>query len=114
MRRRVVLTVTPAAATKLQSILVERKLEGYGLRVFVQGSSCCGPQYGMGFDHEKRDDDTVEAHHGLPVYVDASSAAYLEGATIDFEDSPAGGGFRIENPNLAGSDCGDGCSSCGH
>jgi iron-sulfur cluster assembly protein len=114
VRRLSVLTLTPAAATKLQSILDERNLDGYGLRVFVSGSSCCGPQYGMGFDRDKRDGDMVETLHGVSVYVDAASAGYLDSVTIDYEDSPAGGGFRIENPNPAGCSCDESASGCCH
>lgn len=109
------LTLTPAAATKLQSILVERNLDGYGLRVFVSGSSCCGPQYGMGFDRDKREGDAVETMHGVSVYVDAASAEFLDSVTIDYEETPAGGGFRIDNPNLAADcSCSDNSGGCCH
>jgi iron-sulfur cluster assembly protein len=97
----------PAAVTKLQSIITEKGLVGYGLRVFVSGSGCGGMEYGMGFD-KTRDGDTVETVEGMQIYVDPASAQYLEGTTVDFVDEE-GGGFRIDNPNpVGGCSCGDG------
>jgi iron-sulfur cluster assembly protein len=100
----------PAAAAKLQSIITEKGLAGYGLRVFVSGGGCCGGmEYGMGFD-KARDGDSVETVEGMQVFVDQASAEYLEGATVDFVDEE-GGGFRIESPRAAetgGCNCGEG------
>jgi iron-sulfur cluster assembly accessory protein len=106
-----VIDLTPSAAGKLQSILTEKGLTGYGLRVYVSGSGCCGMQYGMGFD-KARDGDTLETVLGMQVLVDSASAQYLDGVKIDFNDTPDGG-FMIENPNQAAG-CGDGCGDGGH
>ncbi len=99
--------VKPAAVSKLQSIMDEKKLVGYGLRVYIAGSSCSGLQYGLGFD-KQREGDTVETIEGMQVFVDPGSAPYLEGSMIDYVEEETGGGFRIENPNQV-----TGCSSCG-
>jgi len=102
------LTLTPTAAAKLRQLLVDRKIPNYGLRVFVSGSGCSGLQYGMAFEAQARDFDTVVEQNGLSLFVDPTSLMYLSGATIDFVDTLTGGGFKIENPN-AMSSCG-----CGH
>ena len=39
--------LTPAAVKAVTDILTERKLEGYALRVYLAGSSCCGRCLGM-------------------------------------------------------------------
>jgi iron-sulfur cluster assembly protein len=108
----------PAAATKLQSIIAEKGLAGYGLRVFVSGGSCCGGmEYGMGFD-KAREGDSVETIEGMQVLVDQMSAEYLDGATVDFVDGEDGG-FKIESSKATeagGCNCGDGSrkgSCCG-
>ena len=101
--------LTPTAADKLQSIITEKGLTGYGLRVYVSGSGCSGMQYGMGFD-KFREGDTMETIAGMQVLVDAASAEYLNGVKIDFSDAPEGG-FMIENPNPV-SGCGGSCG-CG-
>ena len=45
---------------------------------------------------------------GIPVVVDPYSAPYLRGTTIDFLNTIAESGFKIDNPNAVSS-CG-----CGH
>jgi iron-sulfur cluster assembly accessory protein len=101
------ITLSEVAIRKLQTLLIEKNISNHGLRVFVAGSGCSGVQYGMAFESEARDLDTVMDAHGLRVYVDPVSLEYLNGASIDYVEGPAGGGFRIENPNAVG-----GCS-CG-
>jgi iron-sulfur cluster assembly protein len=80
-----VLEITEGASLRLQSMMKERNLEGYGLRVFVSGGGCSGLQYGMTFDNEERFGDTVWNAHGLRIMVDPISARYLMGATISYQ-----------------------------
>jgi len=103
-----ILNVTETASSKLQMLLAEKNIPDYGLRVFVAGGGCSGLQYGMAFEKEGREFDHVIEAHGVHLYVDPTSAEYLDGATIDYVDNLMGGGFRIENPNAVSS-CG-----CGH
>ena len=102
-------TLTPTAADKLQKILIEKNIPDHGLRVFVAGGGCSGLQYGMAFEGEPRDMDTIVEAHGLKVYVDPVSLEYLAGASIDYVDGLMGAGFRIENPNAVAA-CGCGSS----
>jgi iron-sulfur cluster assembly protein len=102
-------TISPAAAMKLQGLMQEKQLDGYSLRVFVAGGGCSGLQYGMTFDNEAHPGDTEFESSGLSVRVDAMSAKYMEGASIDYVDSLMGGGFKIDNPNAVSS-CGCGSS----
>lgn len=103
------INLTPAAAQAVTDLLQKRNLEGYALRVFVQGGGCSGFQYGMALDNNIRDADLKFAYHGVQVIVDEVSIDYLRGATVDFEDNLMGGGFKIENPNAV-SACGCGSS----
>ena len=102
-------TLTPGAASKLGQILQEKNLPGHGLRVFVAGGGCSGLQYGMAFEGQARDMDTVVDQHGLKVFVDPVSLEYLYGSTIDYVDGLMGAGFRIDNPNAVAA-CGCGSS----
>ena len=102
-------TLTANAADKLQKILIEKNIPDHGLRVFVAGGGCSGLQYGMAFEGEPRDMDTIVNAHGLKVYVDPVSLEYLSGASIDYVDGLMGAGFRIENPNAVAA-CGCGSS----
>ena len=111
--------MTPIAAEKLQALLAEKKLDGYGLRVFVAGGGCSGSQYGMAFENKTEDGDFVFDSQGVRMYLDSASAMSLEGATVDYIDGPDGAGFKIDNPNQASGgcssgSCGSGGCGCGH
>ena len=69
---------------------------------------CAGMQYGMQFDRPKQGDHRIQ-EGGVEVLVDADSANYLVGSTVDFTDGLSGVGFKITNPNAARS-CGCGTS----
>jgi iron-sulfur cluster assembly protein len=104
-----VITMTAAAEGKLRELLNARNIPTHGLRVFVAGGGCSGLQYGMAFEAQSREFDTVIEQNGVRLFVDPTSMMYLGGASIDFVDSLMGGGFKIENPNAV-SACGCGSS----
>jgi iron-sulfur cluster assembly protein len=101
--------VTETAAEEALSLLEGEGMDTdvSGLRLFVQQGGCAGLSYGMRFDTEPEEDDTVFEHHGLRVFVDPSSMNYIEGSVLDFEDGLQGEGFHVENPNVV-SECGCG------
>ena len=65
-------------------------------------------QYGMEFDDAKQGDRRIE-QDGVEVLIDAYSADFLTGATVDYLEGLTGAGFKITNPNVARS-CGCGSS----
>ena len=103
------ITLTPAAVDAVRGLLEKRNLQGYALRVFVQGGGCSGFQYGMALEGNIREQDTTVELDGIKVVVDEVSIDYLRGASIDYVDSVMGSGFKIENPNAVSS-CGCGSS----
>ncbi len=104
-----IISLTSPAADKVRSLMADKNLVGYGLRVFVAGGGCSGFQYGMAFENNPQKEDNVIEVHGLRVIIDPISLPYLHGASIDYVDTLMGGGFRIENPNAV-STCGCGNS----
>jgi iron-sulfur cluster assembly accessory protein len=103
------ISVTESAFRQLQALIAENpEYRDKGLRIFVETGGCAGMQYGMQFDHVKEGDHRIE-HEGVEVLVDAYSADFLKGATVDFMDGLTGAGFRITNPNAVRS-CGCGSS----
>lgn len=100
--------ITEQAASVVKQLLVQKNVPDYGLRVFVSGGGCSGMQYGMALEKEARPYDNVIEEGGIRVFIDPTSMMYLEGATIGYEDTLMGGGFKIENPQAVSS-CG-----CGH
>lgn len=103
-----ILTITPLAVQKVRELMAERELEGYALRVFVQGGGCSGFQYGMAFEDRFFPQDQRVEVDDIALVIDPTSLSYMRGAEIDFVDSLMGGGFQINNPNAVSS-CG-----CGH
>jgi len=101
--------LTDAAAEMVKTLLVQKNVPDHGLRVFVAGGGCSGMQYGMALEAEARPYDHQIEYNGVKVFVDPTSMMYLSNATIDYEDSIMGGGFKIENPNAVSS-CGCGSS----
>jgi len=104
-----VIGFTDAAANKLKALIAEEKNPNLKLRVFVNGGGCSGFQYGFEFDEDARDDDIKVEKSGVIMLVDAMSAQYLGGATVDYEEGLEGSRFVINNPN-ATSTCGCGAS----
>jgi iron-sulfur cluster assembly accessory protein len=104
-----VISLTEGAAQEIKAKLAgEPQNAGKALRIYVEKGGCSGMQYGMTFD-EKRDGDFAAEFFGVPVVVDAFSADYVRGTTVDFSDALTGGGFKITNPQAAES-CGCGRS----
>jgi iron-sulfur cluster assembly protein len=103
------INVTDKAALQLKALLeVKPDHSGKGLRVQIAKGGCSGLQYEITLD-EKQPNDLVMARDGVQFFVDAESASYLEGATLDFHEGLTGTGFQIVNPN-ASRTCGCGSS----
>jgi iron-sulfur cluster assembly accessory protein len=105
----------PVAITQkaVRMVMLTREEEGLdpsaGLRVAVRGGGCSGFEYALDFDTEERESDHVYQQGELKVLVDALSARYLKGTTIDYVMGAQGAGFKFHNPNAVGS-CGCGSS----
>ncbi|GCF09176.1 iron-sulfur cluster insertion protein ErpA [Dictyobacter arantiisoli] len=102
-----IITMTSAAAEKVQELLKQENDPALGLRVFVAGGGCSGLQYGMTLD-EEQDGDTVISLNDFKLFVDDMSLGYITGSEVDYVDSLMGAGFTVNNPNAVSS-CG-----CGH
>lgn len=100
--------LTGTAAGKVRSLLNQEGRDDLRLRVAVQPGGCSGLIYQLYFDERMLDGDAVVDFDGVEVIVDKMSVPYLDGATIDFEDTIQKQGFTIDNPNAGGScACGD-------
>ena len=105
-------TLTDAAAAKVAQLLANED-QDLALRVAVQPGGCAGLRYQLFFDDQALEGDVMSTYGDVRVVVDAMSAPYLMGATIDFTDTLAKQGFTIDNPNATGScACGDSFNGC--
>lgn len=101
--------LSDVAAAKVASLLEQEGRDDLRLRLAVQPGGCSGLIYQLYFDERLLDGDaTAEFDGGVEVVVDKMSVPYLDGASIDFEDTIQKQGFTIDNPNAQGScACGD-------
>jgi iron-sulfur cluster assembly accessory protein len=100
--------ISDVAAGKVRSLLEQEGRTDLRLRVAVQPGGCSGLIYQLYFDERMLDGDAVREFDGVEVIIDKMSVPYLDGASIDFEDTISKQGFTIDNPNAGGScACGD-------
>jgi iron-sulfur cluster assembly protein len=106
-----VIHMTERAARKILALLAKEgvSLETGGLRVGVQGGGCSGLSYAMRLDTQARDRDKVFEEFGARIFVDPKSLLYLNGTTLEYEETLMRQGFVFQNPNAARS-CGCGSS----
>ena len=95
------LTVTPDARAKIDSVRSSNDFLDALLRVKVAGRSGPRLQYEIALEdpRDRSDADVAVDLDGLTVVVDADSADQLAGSTIDLDASITGGGLRVDNPN---------------
>jgi len=103
------ITLTDAAARKVQELVLGEGNPDLKLRVYISGGGCSGFQYGFTFDEEQAEDDIAIENDGVVLLVDPLSFQYLMGAEVDYAESLAGAQFVIRNPN-ATTTCGCGSS----
>lgn len=102
------ITLTEAAAAKVQALASSETEENLHLRIGVAAGGCSGLRYQLTLDDTVLEGDVSSEWHGVKVVTDRMSAPYLAGAVIDFADTIEQQGFTIDNPNAGGScACGD-------
>jgi iron-sulfur cluster assembly accessory protein len=100
--------LTDQAKSKVRALISAEGRDDLRLRVAVQPGGCSGLIYQLYFDELLEETDSVKDFDGVEVVVDKMSVPYLDGASIDFEDTIQKQGFTIDNPNAEGScACGD-------
>ena len=106
------ITIEQSATDKiLELVAAEQDASIRGLRIFVEGGGCSGFQYGFTWENNIGEDDFTFDLAGtdLKVLVDAMSAQYLKGSTIEYQKTLMAEQFAIRNPN-AQTKCGCGSS----
>jgi iron-sulfur cluster assembly protein len=106
-----VIHLTEKAANKILALLAKDGVsaEVGGLRVGVQGGGCSGLSYAMRLDTQARDRDRIFEAFGARIFVDPKSLLYLNGTTLEYEETLMRQGFVFQNPNAA-RNCGCGSS----
>src|SRR5699024_3431585 len=79
--------ISDVAAGKVRSLLEQEGRTDLRLRVAVQPGGCSGLIYQLYFDERMLDGVAVRDFDGVEVVIDKMSVPYLDGASIDFEDT---------------------------
>lgn len=105
-----ILTITPAAATRIRHLLLQKKPQPEAVMVSVTSKGCSGLRYDLQYldrlaDAPKFADRVTE--QGVTVVVDPKATLYIVGSVMDYKESPTHSGFDFTNPNETGR-CGCG------
>lgn len=103
------INVTPKAVEKIKEQFARHGVTEGGLRLGVQGGGCSGLSYLFKLETKQRPKDNVFEFDGVRIFVDPKSLLYLDGMTLDYQESLLRSGFVFENPNAKKS-CGCGTS----
>jgi len=105
-----VVHVTDKAAEKIRQAFEREGVAGAGgLRLGVLGGGCSGLSYLFRFEAKPRATDKVFEFGDVKVFVDPKSMVFLDGMTLDWQDSLMQSGFAFHNPHATKS-CGCGTS----
>ena len=102
-----VLTLTDAAAARVQEIISAADSAVAGLRVGVKNGGCAGMSYTMELAQTIAPNDEIIDDKGVRVLIDPKAVLFLLGAQMDFRTDRLAAGFVFSNPNET-SACGCG------
>jgi len=109
-KREPVVHVTEKAITRIRAAFEREGVVGAGgLRLGVLGGGCSGLSYLFRFEGRPRPTDKVFEFDDVKVFVDPKSMVFLDGMTLDWQDSLMQSGFVFNNPHATKS-CGCGTS----
>ncbi|MDE2364441.1 MAG: Fe-S cluster assembly scaffold SufA [Hyphomicrobiales bacterium] len=102
-----VISLTDAAAARVQDIIANADKPLFGLRVGVKNGGCAGMSYTMEMAERANPGDEVVEDKGVRVLVDPKAILFLLGTQMDYETTKLSSGFTFNNPNQT-SACGCG------
>jgi len=102
-----VMTLTDAAAARVQEIISASDKPVAGLRVGVKNGGCAGMSYTMEFAEAAAPMDEVVEDKGVRVLIDPKAVLFLLGTRMDYKTDRLASGFVFLNPNET-SACGCG------
>ncbi|SEH48794.1 HesB/IscA family protein [Magnetospirillum fulvum] len=101
------LTITDAAALRVQALLDKRGKPSAGIRIGVRSKGCSGLSYTLEFADERTPYDEIVEHNGVTVLIDPKATMFILGTEMDFVEDKMQSGFVFRNPNEKGR-CGCG------
>ncbi len=106
-----VMTLTDAAAERVNELVENSDKPALGLRVGIKKGGCAGMEYAMDLVEEAKPGDDVIEDKGAKIFVDPSAVLFLLGTEMDFEVTKFRSGFVFKNPNeVSACGCGESVS----
>lgn len=102
-----IMTLTEAAAERIQDIMENADKPVTGVRVGVKNAGCAGMAYTLDYVDAAPEGDDHVFDQGVHVYVDPKATLFLLGTVMDFKTEKMSAGFTFTNPNQTGA-CGCG------
>ena len=94
-----VVTLTEAAAARVNEIMARGERPYVGLRVGVKNGGCAGQEYVLEYAEAAAPLDEVVEDKGVTILVDPKAVLFLIGTEIDYEVSRLAAKFTFRNPN---------------
>ena len=107
MGRFAVMTLTPAAAERVRTLVAGSSTPAQGLRVGVKKGGCAGMEYTIALAESAKAGEDVVEQDGARVFVAPEAVLFLLGTRMDYEETVLRSGFVFNNPNQT-SACGCG------
>ena len=106
-------TITEKAAEKAKMFMADEGRQGWGMRIFQAGESCCGPSFGLDIAENPAAGDEVFEKDGLRVFVDKNCSEGLADMQLDFHEDGEESGFVLNGGKESSCGSGSDCSACG-
>jgi len=94
-----VVTLTEAAAARVNEIMARAPGQYVGLRVGVKNGGCAGQEYQLEYAESVEPLDEVVEDKGVTILIDPKAVLFLIGTEIDYETSKLASKFVFRNPN---------------
>ena len=102
-----VMTLTDAAAARIEAIMASKGEAVAGLRIGVKNGGCAGMEYTMAWAERQEPFDELIEDRGARVLIDPKAVLFLLGTVMDYKVETLKAGFVFRNPNET-SACGCG------
>jgi iron-sulfur cluster assembly accessory protein len=99
------ITITPAAEKFIRRMIRFGGGETHGFRLLVSPGGCSGLNAEFSVESAPFAGDKVLEWNGLKLFLPAESRVLLEGATMDFADTPTQTGLLFHQPKGAACAC---------
>jgi iron-sulfur cluster assembly protein len=93
------LTLTDAAAARVQEIIARSQTPVVGIRVGVKNAGCAGLSYTMEYAESAQPFEEVVEDKGVKILIDPKAIMFLLGTTMDYKVDKLKSGFEFVNPN---------------